>query len=212
MSDTEAFDTLFDDKARAAHTAGPVGYDEEGVRQAVRLFLKSIGEDRTVKDCSTPQTVSGVLARSCSQALATAPRKCSKPSSKSIPTKWCWYAILNSSRYANTTCCRSMAWAHVGYIPSNGQVAGLSKLARLVELYARRPQVQERLTQQVADALMEGIEARGVIVVTECDHMCMAMRGVKKAQSRTVTSAVRGCMRDATTRAEAMSLILSQHT
>ena len=101
--------------------------------------------------------------------------------------------------------------AHVGYIPSNGQVAGLSKLARLVELYARRPQVQERLTQQVADALMEGIEARGVIVVTECDHMCMAMRGVKKAQSRTVTSAVRGCMRDATTRAEAMSLILSQH-
>ena len=102
--------------------------------------------------------------------------------------------------------------AHVGYIPSNGQVAGLSKLARLVELYARRPQVQERLTQQVADALMEGIEARGVIVVTECDHMCMAMRGVKKAQSRTVTSAVRGCMRDATTRAEAMSLILSQHS
>jgi len=70
--------------------------------------------------------------------------------------------------------------AHVGYIPSNGQVAGLSKLARLVELYARRPQVQERLTQQVADALMEGIEARGVIVVTECDHMCMAMRGVKR--------------------------------
>ena len=102
--------------------------------------------------------------------------------------------------------------AHVGYIPSNGQVAGLSKLARLVELYARRPQVQERLTQQVADALMEGIEARGVIVVTECDHMCMAMRGVKKAQSRTVTSAVRGCMRDAATRTEAMSLILSNHS
>ena len=79
-------------------------------------------------------------------------------------------------------------------------------------LYARRPQVQERLTQQVADALMEGIDARGVIVVTECDHMCMAMRGVKKAQSRTVTSAVRGCMRDAATRTEAMSLILSNHS
>ena len=111
---------------------------------------------------------------------------------------------------------RRTAWrhgvAHVGYIPQNGQVAGLSKLARLVELYARRPQVQERLTQQVADALMEGIDARGVIVVTECDHMCMAMRGVKKAQSRTVTSAVRGCMRDAATRTEAMSLILSNHS
>lgn len=75
MSDTEEFDTLFDDKARAAHAAGPVGYDEEGVRQAVRLFLKSIGEDPDVKACSTPQTVSGVPARSCSQALATAPRK-----------------------------------------------------------------------------------------------------------------------------------------
>lgn len=73
MSDTEAFDTLFDDKARAAHAAGPVGYDEEGVRQAVRLFLKSIGEDPTVKACSTPPTVLGVPARSCSQAL-TRPR------------------------------------------------------------------------------------------------------------------------------------------
>ena len=72
--------------------------------------------------------------------------------------------------------------------------------------------MQERLTQQGADALMIGIEARGVIVVTECDHMCMAMRGVKKPQSRTVTSAVRGCMRDAATRSEAMSLILSQHS
>ena len=79
-----------------------------------------------------------------------------------------------------------------------------------MELYARRPQVQERLTQQVADALMEGIDARGVIVVTECDHMWL--RGVKKAQSCTVTSAVRGCMRDAATRTEAMSLILSNHS
>ena len=75
MSDTEEFDTLFDDKARAAHAAGPVGYDEEGVRQAVRLFLSPLAKIRTVKACSTPQTVSGVPARSCSQALATAPRK-----------------------------------------------------------------------------------------------------------------------------------------
>ena len=101
--------------------------------------------------------------------------------------------------------------AHVAYIP-NGYITGLSKIARVVDIYSHRLQVQERLTQQVADALMEGIDARGVIVVTECDHMCMAMRGVKKAQSRTVTSAVRGCMRDAATRTEAMSLILSNHS
>ena len=145
MSDTD-FDTLFDDKARAAHAAGPVGYDEEGVRQAVRLFLKSIGEDPDREGLlDTPDRI----GRACKELFA-----------------------------------------------------GLG----------HRPQVQERLTQQVADALMEGIDARGVIVVTECDHMCMAMRGVKKAQSRTVTSAVRGCMRDAATRTEAMSLILSNHS
>ena len=101
--------------------------------------------------------------------------------------------------------------AHVGYIPSNGQVVGLSKLARLVELYARRPQVQERITQQVADALMEYADAKGVIVVTECEHMCMAMRGVNKPASRTITSAVRGVMRTPATRVEAMSLIMAKH-
>jgi GTP cyclohydrolase I len=100
--------------------------------------------------------------------------------------------------------------AHVGYIPGqNGRITGLSKLARLVDLYARRPQVQERLTTQVADSLMGILEPRGVIVVVEAEHLCMTMRGVRKPGSRTVTSAVRGSMRDATTRAEAMSLIVS---
>lgn len=100
--------------------------------------------------------------------------------------------------------------AHVGYIPApSGRVTGLSKLARLVDAYAKRPQVQERLTTQVADALVEHIGARGVIVVVECEHMCMTMRGVRKPGSRTVTSAVRGILRDSATRAEAMSLILN---
>ena len=100
--------------------------------------------------------------------------------------------------------------AHVGYIPApNGRVTGLSKLARLVDAYAKRPQVQERLTTQVADALVEHIGARGVIVVVECAHMWMTMRGVRKPGSRTVTSAVRGILRDSATRAEAMSLILN---
>jgi GTP cyclohydrolase I len=101
--------------------------------------------------------------------------------------------------------------AHVGYIPAkDGRIAGLSKLARLVDLYARRPQVQERMTTQVADALVEVLGAAGVIVVVECEHLCMSMRGVRTPGSRTVTSAVRGQMRHGTTRAEAMSLILAR--
>ncbi len=96
--------------------------------------------------------------------------------------------------------------AHVGYIPtSDGRVTGLSKLARLVDVYAKRPQVQERLTSQIADSLMEILSPQGVIVVMEAEHLCMTMRGVKKAGARTITSAVRGTMRsNATTRAEAM--------
>ena len=98
--------------------------------------------------------------------------------------------------------------AHVGYIPAkDGRVTGLSKIARLVDVYSRRPQVQERLTTQVADAMVEYLHARGVIVVIECEHMCMTMRGVRKPGSRTVTSAVRGILRDPATRAEAMGLI-----
>ena len=98
--------------------------------------------------------------------------------------------------------------AHVGYIPAeSGKITGLSKLARLVDVYAKRPQVQERLTTQVADALMELLEARGVIVVIEAEHLCMTMRGVRKAGARTITSAVRGMMHNAATRSEAMALI-----
>ena len=102
--------------------------------------------------------------------------------------------------------------AHVGYIPNEkGQLTGLSKLARLVDLYARRPQVQERMTSQIADALMSVLEPSGVIVVIEAEHLCMAMRGVRKPGAKTVTSAVRGSFRDNdSTRAEAMSLLVSR--
>jgi len=98
--------------------------------------------------------------------------------------------------------------AHIGYIPAaDGTITGLSKLARLVDLYAKRPQVQERLTTQIADALERILDPRGVIVVLECEHLCMTMRGVRKPGSKTVTSAVRGMLRNAATRAEAMVLI-----
>ena len=101
--------------------------------------------------------------------------------------------------------------AHVGYIPSvDGRITGLSKLARLVDVYAKRPQVQERLTTQVADALVRILEPRGVIVVVECEHLCMSMRGIRKPGAKTVTSAVRGMLRSPATRAEAMSLILGR--
>ena len=99
--------------------------------------------------------------------------------------------------------------AHVGYIPS-GKITGLSKVARLVDLFARRPQVQERLTSQIADAMVEILDAAGVIVIIDCEHMCMSMRGVRKSEARTVTSAVRGILRDAATRAEAISLITNR--
>ena len=98
--------------------------------------------------------------------------------------------------------------AHVAYVPAGGKITGLSKLARLVDVYAKRPQVQERLTSEVADALVEHLHPQGVMVVIECEHLCMTMRGVRKPGSKTVTSAVRGTMRNPATRAEAMSLII----
>jgi GTP cyclohydrolase I len=102
--------------------------------------------------------------------------------------------------------------AHIGYIPGeDGRVTGLSKLARLVDAFARRPQVQERMTSQIADALDGALKPRGVLVVIEAEHLCMAMRGIRKPGATTVTSAVRGIFRDnAPTRSEAMSLILGR--
>lgn len=99
--------------------------------------------------------------------------------------------------------------AHIGYIPGTaGKVVGLSKLARLVDLFAKRPQVQERLTREVADALVDKLDAHAVIVVIECEHLCMAMRGIRKPGASTTTSAVRGGFaRSAKSRAEALSLI-----
>ena len=96
--------------------------------------------------------------------------------------------------------------AHVGYIP-RGKITGLSKVARLVDLFARRPQVQERLTTQIADAMVNILDPMGVIVIIDCEHLCMSMRGVRKSRARTSTSAVRGVLRDPATRAEAISLI-----
>ena len=98
--------------------------------------------------------------------------------------------------------------AHVVYIPQNGRILGLSKIARVVDMMSRKPQLQERLTSQIADTIMEAVEPLGVAVVVEAEHMCMTMRGIKKPGSLTVTSSLRGlCKRDARSRAEALALI-----
>ncbi len=102
-------------------------------------------------------------------------------------------------------------YAHIGYVPgTDGRIAGLSKLARLVDVFAKRPQVQERLTTQIADSLRDLLQAGGVIVVIEAEHLCMTMRGVRKPGAKTLTSAVRGQLRDPATRSEAMSLIIGR--
>lgn len=98
--------------------------------------------------------------------------------------------------------------AHIGYIPNeNGRITGLSKLARVADVFAHRPQVQERLTSQIADSIMRILDPRGAIVIIEAEHMCMSVRGVRKPGAVTTTSVVRGSLRDPATRAEAMSLI-----
>ena len=103
--------------------------------------------------------------------------------------------------------------AHIGYVPGkDGRVVGLSKLARLVDVFARRPQVQERLTTQIAEALVDHLHPGGVMVVLEAEHLCMSMRGVRRPGARTTTSAVRGMLRDPATRAEAMSLMTGRST
>ena len=177
--------------------------DEEGVRKAVRLFLTSIGENPDREGLlETPDRI----ARACEEIFSGLGRSPQEVLSKRFPVETDEMVLVRDIELFSVCEHHLLPFhgvAHVGYIPSNGQVVGLSKLARLVELYARRPQVQ--------DALMEYADAKGVIVVTECEHMCMAMRGVNKPASRTITSAVRGVMRTPATRAEAMSLIMAKH-
>lgn len=185
-------------------------FDEEGIRQAVRLYLKSIGEDPDREGLlDTPDRIARA-SREIFAGLHQHPEDVLQARFK-VDTE---ELVLVRDIELYSVCEHHLlpfhGVAHVGYVPSHGVVTGLSKLARLVDVYARRPQVQERLTKQVADALMDVVGARGVIVVTECEHLCMSMRGVGKTQAKTVTSAVRGIMKDPTLRSEAMSLIL-QH-
>lgn len=182
--------------------------DQKRAEAAIREFLYAIGED---PDREGLQETPSRVARACAEIFAGLQED---PSShllkqfheadheemvivRDIPfTSMCEHHLLPFT-----------GRAHVAYIPRKGRITGLSKLARCVEGYARRPQVQERMTSQIADAIMRSLEPLGVIVVVEAEHMCMTARGIKKPGSLTVTSAVRGSFQeDEKTRAEALSL------
>ena len=185
-------------------------FDHERVAAAVREILIGIGEDPDRDGLQdTPQRV----ARAYAEMFAGLHQDPDEVLAKRFDLGFDEMVLVKDIEV--WSCCEHhlvpfTGVAHVGYIPAtDGTITGLSKLARLVDLYAKRPQVQERLTMQIADALERVLRPRGVIVVVECEHLCMTMRGVRKPGSRTVTSAVRGQLRNAATRAEAMTLIRS---
>ncbi len=186
----------------------PVGFDGARVQAAVRELLIGIGEDPDREGLvETPARV----ARACAEIFSGLGKDPSQVLARTFDISHDEMVLVRDIEFYSTCEHHLMPFhgvAHVCYIPpKNGRVTGLSKLARLVELYARRPQVQERLTTEIADALVDVLHARGVMVVIECEHLCMTMRGVRTPRSRTVTSAVRGQLRDPATRAEAMGLI-----
>ena len=191
--------------------AGRPAYDAKRVEAAVREILVAIGED---PDRDGLRDTPARVGRAYAEMFAGLWQEPAEVLSTTFDLGHDEMVLVKDIEVFS--CCEHHlvpfhGVAHVGYVPSaNGRITGLSKLARLVDMYARRPQVQERLTTQVADALVEILEPRGVIVVIECEHLCMSMRGVRKPGSRTVTSAVRGQLREAATRAEAMALILGR--
>ena len=193
--------------ADVAIMRGPV--DLPRAEAAVREFLVAIGEDPDREGLvETP----GRVARAARELYAGLWQDPAQVLSKTFSIDHEELIIVRDIPMYSTCEHHLLPFhgvAHIGYIPAPaGKVTGLSKLGRLVEVFARRPQVQEQITTQVADALVDHLGVQGVIVVIEAEHLCMSMRGVQKPGSRTITSAVRGQLRDPATRAEAMSLLL----
>ena len=189
----------------------PVGYDPERIANAVREFLIGIGEDPDRDGLlETPERV----ARACAELFSGMGKGSAELLSKTFDVAHDEMVTISDIE-VHSVCEHHLlpfhGFAHVAYIPpATGRVPGLSKIARLVDLHAHRPQVQERLTADIADDLVNHLEVRGALVVVECEHMCMTIRGARKPGSRTITSAVRGLLRDPATRAEAMSLMMGR--
>ncbi|MBG6183539.1 GTP cyclohydrolase I [Arthrobacter sp. CAN_A214] len=204
--------TEFDDEvmdAALAASGSPV--DLPRIERAIREILIAIGEDPDRDGLlDTPKRV----AKAYAEMFAGLHQDAEEILSTSFDLNHQELVLVKDIPFYSTCEHHLVPFhgtAHVGYIPSaDGRVTGLSKLARLVEVFARRPQVQERLTTQIVDALMTHLQPEGAIVVIECEHMCMSMRGIRKPGAKTVTSAVRGQIRETATRAEAMSLILGR--
>lgn len=187
--------------------------DRKKIEKGVRLILEGVGEDPDRPGlAATPRRVAD-LYREIFSGIDADPMKHLVPVAgethdemvlvREIPLySLCEHHLLPFAGKAN-----------IAYIPEDGRIVGLSKLIRVLETYAARPQVQERLTTQVADAIMEGLKPKGVMVVIEAEHLCLSMRGVRKPSSVTVTSAVRGVFRrDERTRSETMSHIYGRKT
>ncbi|NDZ93440.1 GTP cyclohydrolase I FolE [Streptomyces sp. SID6673] len=184
-------------------------FDQERAEAAIRELLIAVGEDPTREGLQrTPKRVANAY-REMFAGLYTDPSEVLGTMFDEDHDE----LVLVKDIPLYSTCEHHLVSfhgvAHVGYIPGvSGQVTGLSKLARLVDLYAKRPQVQERLTSQVADAIVRRLDPRGVIVIIEAEHLCMAMRGIRKPGATTTTSAVRGLFKtSAVSRGEALDLI-----
>ncbi|MCX7926617.1 MAG: GTP cyclohydrolase I FolE [Candidatus Omnitrophica bacterium] len=182
--------------------------DKNKIKQAVRLLLEGIGEDTRRKDLrATPERVAqmyeeifwGVGKDPAKELEVILDQKHNEiVLLKDIPL----YSICEHHLLP------FIGKAHIAYIPKNGRVTGLSKLVRVVEILSRRPQVQERLTTQIADIIMEKLTPQGCMVVIQAEHLCMSMRGVKKPGALTVTSAVRGIFQsNEKTRSECLALL-----
>lgn len=181
--------------------------NKKKIEEAVTMILEAIGEDTTREGLrDTPERVARMYEEICCGLYQdpTTLTTCFTEEHQEL--------VVIRDIYFYSLCEHHLlpffGNAHIAYIPRSGKVAGLSKMARLVEIYARRPQLQERLTKQIASFVMENLKALGVMVIMEAEHMCMTMRGVNKPGSLTITSAVRGALHsDETLRLEALSLI-----
>lgn len=181
--------------------------DKDRIRKAVRELIEAIGEDPEREGLrDTPRRIADMYA----EIFAGLSRDPSEVLGVTFEENHQEMVILRDIPFYSTCEHHFLPFhgvAHVGYIP-RGRILGISKIARVVEIFARRPQLQERLTAQIADALMESLQPQGVGVVVEAEHLCMTMRGIKKAGAKVVTSASRGTFRDrAVTREEFLSLI-----
>lgn len=183
--------------------------DKEKIQHAVREILEAIGEDPDREGLiETPNRVARMYEEIFS-GLSEEPRD----HLKVLFCRWKHEELVLVKDIPFYSCCEHhlvpfFGKAHIAYLPKGGRLTGLSKLARVIDTLAKRPQLQERITKNAADIIMEELQPYGVLVVVEAEHMCMTMRGVKKPGSKTVTSAVRGIFeKDIASRAEAMSLI-----